>query len=325
MRILTWVKPTWNWMHIWNYFWAVLPIINDAPGNLTFLMLADLHSLTTVHNWQTLEDYKKRVLCEYFAILWENSDIIVFEQSRLYRHVDITWILCSVTPYSLMLRAHAFKDSKTKNIDINMAIFNYPILMAADILNFDTDYVPVWKDQKQHIEFTRDIAQNFNNTYWVDFFKLPEAKISSTLWIIPWTDWRKMSKSYDNHIWIFDPEDEIYRKVMSIVTDTKTLEEPKNPDTCNVFALIKLFASEEKQDEIRKKYLEWNYWYWSAKNELLMLILSYFRDARERYNIYINNFSLIQEKVDRWNQFASRIVMEKYNEIIKLVWLSDIQ
>lgn len=325
MRILTWVKPTWNWMHLWNYFWAIKPIIDESPWNVTFLMLADLHSLTSVHDWKTLENYKKRVLCEYFAILWNNDDIIVFEQSKLYRHTYITWILSSVTPYSLMLRAHAFKDSQAKNSDINMAVFNYPILMAADIINFDTDLVPIWKDQKQHIEFARDIAQNFNNTYGVDFFKLPKDKISADLWVIPWTDWRKMSKSYDNFIWIFDDETTIYRKVMSIVTDTKSLEEAKDPDTCNVFALIKLFASKEKQDEIREKYKKGWYWYGSAKNELLMMILDYFKDARERYSIYLNNFSLIQEKLDRWNQIASKIVMEKYNEIIKLVWLNEIE
>lgn len=284
-------------------------------------MLADLHSLTSVHDWKTLEAYKKRVLCEYFAFLWDNDDIIVFEQSCLERHTDITRILNSVTPYSLMLRAHAFKDSKSKNSDINMAVFNYPILMAADIINFDVDLVPVWKDQKQHIEFARDIAINFNKTYNTEFFKLPEAKISTSLWIIPWIDGRKMSKSYDNFIGIFDDEKTIKKKIMSIVTDDIPLELPKNPDTCNVFALIKLFASKEKQAEIKAKYKVWNYWYWHAKLELLDLVLEYFNDARTRYKAFESDYSLIEKKLEKWNKIAKDIVLEKYKKIVKIVGL----
>lgn len=321
MKILTWIKPTWNGMHIWNYFWAVKPIIEGSKRNTTYLMLADLHSLTSVHDGKVLESYKKRVLCEYFAFLWDNEDIIVFEQSSLERHTDITRILNSVTPYSLMLRAHAFKDSKTKNSDINMAVFNYPILMATDIINFDVDIVPVWKDQKQHIEFARDIAINFNKTYTTDFFKLPEAKISTSLGIIPWIDGRKMSKSYDNFIGIFDDEKDIKKKIMSIVTDDIPLELPKNPDTCNVFALIKLFASKEKQAEIKAKYKAWNYWYGHAKLELLELILEYFKDARIRYKSYENNYSQIEKKLEQGNKIAKEIVLKKYEEIIKIVGL----
>jgi len=199
-------------MHVGNYLWAVKPIIDISAGNKTFLMLADLHSLTSVHDRETLAQNKKNVLMEYFAFLPEDSEIIVFEQSKLARHMDIMWMLTSVTPYSLMLRAHSFKDSQAKNSDINMAVFNYPILMAADIINFDADLVPVWKDQKQHIEFARDIAENFNKTYNREFFKLPSDLISEALWIIPGTDGRKMSKSYDNFIPIFAPEKELEEK-----------------------------------------------------------------------------------------------------------------
>lgn len=321
MKIITWVKPTWNWIHIWNYFWAVKPIIENSVWNTTFLMLADLHSLTSVHNSETLKANKERVLMEYFSLLWDNKDIIVFEQSSLDRHTDIMWIINSVTPYSLMLKAHAFKDSKTKKSDINMAVFNYPILMAADIINFDIDIVPVWKDQKQHIEFTRDIAENFNKIYNIEFFKLPDAKISKDLGIIPGTDWRKMSKSYDNFIWIFDDEKTMKKKVMSIVTDDTPLEEPKNPDTCNVYALIKLFASKEKQAEIKAKYKAWGYGYGHAKLELLDLILEYFKEARNRYKSFENDFSLIEKKLQEWNKIAWEIVLKRYEDIVKIVWL----
>lgn len=320
--ILTWVKPTGNWMHIWNYFGAVKPVIDISVWNKTFLMLADLHSLTSVHDAETLKTNKKNVLMEYFSLLPESSDIIIFEQSKLVWNTDIMWILTSVTPYSLMLRAHSFKDSQAKNSDINMAVFNYPILMTADIINFDADLVPVWKDQKQHIEFARDIAENFNKTYSTEFFKLPWDLISEDLWIIPWTDWRKMSKSYNNFIPIFAPENVLKKKIMSIVTDDLPLEAPKNPDKCNVFALIKLFASKDKQEEIRAKYLAGNYWYWHAKLELLDLILEYFKKPRERYNEFEKDFSLIEKKLQDWNKIANEVISKKHESILKLVWLS---
>ncbi len=319
--ILTWVKPTGNGMHVGNYLWAVKPIIDISAGNKTFLMLADLHSLTSVHDRETLAQNKKNVLMEYFAFLPEDSEIIVFEQSKLARHMDIMWMLTSVTPYSLMLRAHSFKDSQAKNSDINMAVFNYPILMAADIINFDADLVPVWKDQKQHIEFARDIAENFNKTYNTEFFKLPSDLISEDLWIIPGTDGRKMSKSYDNFIPIFAPEKELKKKIMSIVTDDTPLELPKNPDTCNVFALIKLFASNEKQNEVRQKYLAGNYGYGHAKLELLEIILEYFREPREKYFAYQNDYSLIEEKLKVGNKIAWDIITKKYHDIVELVGL----
>ncbi|MGE4444285.1 MAG: tryptophan--tRNA ligase [Candidatus Altimarinota bacterium] len=319
--ILTGVKPTGNGMHVGNYLGAVKPIIDISAGNKTFLMLADLHSLTSVHDRETLAQNKKNVLMEYFAFLPEDSEIIVFEQSKLARHMDIMWMLTSVTPYSLMLRAHSFKDSQAKNSDINMAVFNYPILMAADIINFDADLVPVGKDQKQHIEFARDIAENFNKTYNTEFFKLPSDLISEDLGIIPGTDGRKMSKSYDNFIPIFAPEKELKKKIMSIVTDDTPLELPKNPDTCNVFALIKLFASDEKQNEVRQKYLAGNYGYGHAKLELLEIILEYFREPREKYFAYQNDYSLIEEKLKVGNKIAGDIITKKYHDIVELVGL----
>jgi len=173
-RLLTWVKPTWNWMHLWNYFWMYKPFIELSQDYESFLFLPDLHSLTSVHEAEIMIRNKKRLMIELFSLLPENSEVIIFEQSKRRDINNITWILSSVTPYSLMLRSHAFKDSQAKNSDINMATFNYPILMTSDIIAYDTDLVPVWKDQQQHIEFARDIAENFNKTYNTDFLKLPE-------------------------------------------------------------------------------------------------------------------------------------------------------
>lgn len=308
-------------MHIWNYFWAFKPFLDLAENNESMLFIADYHSLTSVHNWETLQKNKKRMLKEYFALLPENTKIVVFEQSKIKNINDMNWILSSQTPYSLMLRAHTFKDNQAKNSDINMATFNYPILMSADILSYDIDLVPVWKDQKQHLEFARDIAENFNRTYGIDFFKLPEAKIMEETAIIPGIDGRKMSKSYDNHIWIFDDEKTMKKKIMAIVTGSEALEEPKNPDNCNVFALIKLFATEEKQKEIREKYLAWGYGYGHAKLELLDLILKYFEAPRKKFAEFENNFEFIEKKLKFWNGFANKIATEKFEKILKIVWL----
>lgn len=319
--ILTWVKPTWNGMHLGNYLWMFRPFVENAKWKKAFMFIPDFHSLTSVHNKETLEHNKKRLLIEIFSLLPEDTDVIVFEQSKVKNINNISWILSSVTPYSLMLRAHAFKDSQAKNSDINMAVFNYPILMAADIIAYDTDLVPVWKDQKQHLEFTRDIAENFNKNYWVEFFKLPDAHIEEDVWTIPWTDWRKMSKSYDNFIWIFDEEKVLRKKVMSIVTDDKPLEAPKDPETCNIFALIKFFGTKEQQTEIKAKYKAGNYWYWHAKQELLDILLDYFKPARERYKKYEQNYEYLLERLEKWNTIANEIVDKKYKELVKIVGL----
>lgn len=324
-KILTWVKPTGYGMHLGNYlgmFRPFIELLEKIPWEKeSFLFVPDYHSLTSVHNKDTMEKNKKRLLLEIFSLLPQDSHVTVFEQSKI-RHInDITWILSSVTPYSLMLRAHSFKDSQNKNADINMAVFNYPILMAADILSYDIDIVPVGKDQKQHLEFARDIAQNFNHTYSTEIFKLPDAYIQEEVEVIPWIDGRKMSKSYDNFIGVFDDEKTLKKKIMSIQTDDTPLELPKNPDTCNVFALIKFFASPQKQVEIKAKYLGWNYGYGHAKLELLDILLTYFKEARERYAFFEKNFHIIEEKLALWNAKANALADRKYEDLMNVIGL----
>ena len=321
-RILTWVKPTWNGMHLWNYLGMYKPFVEQAKWNEAFLFLPDYHSLTSVHNGEILRRNKHRLAAELFALIPEDMlNFYVFEQSKIKHINDMTWILASVTPYSLMLRAHSFKDSQAKNSDINMAVFNYPILMTADIIGYDTDIVPVGKDQKQHIEFARDIAENFNKTYWVDFFKLPEAHIEESLATIPGIDGRKMSKSYNNFIGIFDDEKTLKKQIMAIVTDDTPLEAPKNPETCNIFALMKFFAPEARLTSISQKYLAWWYGYGHAKLELLDILLTYFGEARKKYQRYIDDYSLVEEKLLIWNILAWKIHNEKHVQLKKIVWL----
>lgn len=320
-RVLSWIKPTGDGMHIWNYFWAFRPLVELSKWTESYLMLADIHSLTSIHTWDVLRKNKRRMIIEYLSLLPDDSNIIIFEQSKTVFHDKAAWCLLNVTPYSLMLRAHSFKDSQNKNSEINMWVFNYPILMASDILLYDIDMVTVWKDQKQHIEFTRDIAGNFNKTYGVDFFKLPEPHIDSDIMTIPWTDGRKMSKSYNNFIGIFDDEKTIKSRIMSITTDDTSLEEPKDPDNCNVFALIQLLASSEKQEEIRKKYLAWGYGYGHAKLELLDIFLDYFKDARYKYDLLQKDDAEVYKRIQNWNNIASEIAKNKYLEMEKIVWL----
>lgn len=287
-------------------------------------MLADLHSLTTVHDGAKLAHYKHSVLLDYFALLPDDlENIFVFEQSKITRLMEIVWILASVTPYSLILRSHAFKDSQTKNSDINMAVFNYSILMAADIIAYDVDIVPVGKDQKQHIEFARDIAEYFNKAYNTDIFKLPEASISKEVGIIPWLDGRKMSKSYNNYIGLFDDEKTLKKKIMSIQTDDTPLEDPKNPDTCNVFSLIQFFATKEKTQEIRKKYLAGNYGYGHAKLELFEILLEYLKPFREKRKKLEQDFSYIESVLEKGNKKANALVDAKYEALMKIIWLAE--
>lgn len=321
MRILTGVKPTWNGMHLGNYLGMYKPFVSKARGNEAFLFLPDFHSLTSVHDGEVMKRNKYRLAAELLALMPEDAPFTIFEQSKMDHINDITWVLSSVTPYSLMLRAHSFKDSQNKNADINMAVFNYPILMAADIIGYDVDIVPVGKDQKQHLEFARDIAGNFNKTYNTELFKLPEPYINEELALIPGLDGRKMSKSYNNFIGVFDDEKLLKKRVMSIVTDDTPLEEPKNPDTCNVFALMKFFASQERLENIREKYLAGGYWYGHAKLELLEILLEYFGPAREKYARYMEDYSLVQEKLDIWNEKANKIHSDKYTELKKIVGL----
>ena len=320
-KIITWIKPTGDWMHIGNYMWAFKPFLEQAEGKKAYIFIADYHSLTSVHDAETLRKNKLRLLKEYFALLPENTQIVVFEQSKIKRINDITWMLNSVTPLSLMLRAHAFKDSQNKNSEINMAVFNYPILMTSDIITYDIDLVPVWKDQIQHMEFARYIAWNFNKTYKTELFKLPDAHVEEQVQKIPWTDGKKMSKSYDNFIWVFDDEKKLKKKIMSIVTWSEWLEDLKDPENCNIFALIKLFANKEKQDEIAAKYRAGWYWYWHAKLELLDIILEYFKEARARFASFENDMSYIEKKLEEWNKIANEMADKKYKQMLKTVGL----
>ena len=299
-KIITGVKTTGASMHLGNLMGAVLPFKEIAKNHDSALFIADLHALTSVKDGQMMRNQSLELAIEYFSIFGLDTETIIFRQSDIKNITKLMWILANVTPYSLMLRAHSFKDAEAKNADINMGTFNYPILMAADILGYGIDAVPVGKDQIQHLEMTRDMARAFNKTYQTDIFIEPEAIVSQEVATLPGIDGRKMSKSYDNFIGVFDDEKTLKKRVMSIVTDSRGVDEKKDPETCNVFALLKVFAQPEKLEEIRAKYLSENigFGYGHAKKELLEILLEYFRPYREAREKLLQNPELVEEKLN---------------------------
>lgn len=299
-KIITGVKPTGASMHLGNLMGAVLPFKEIAKNHDSALFIADLHALTSVKDGKMMRNQSLELAIEYFSIFGLDTETIIFRQSDIKNITKLMWILANVTPYSLMLRAHSFKDAEAKNADINMGTFNYPILMAADILGYGIDAVPVGKDQIQHLEMTRDMARAFNKTYQTDIFIEPEAIVSQEVATLPGIDGRKMSKSYDNFIGIFDDEKTLKKRVMSIVTDSRGVDEKKDPETCNVFALLKVFAQPEKLEEIRAKYLSENigFGYGHAKKELLEILLEYFRPYREAREKLLQHPELVEEKLN---------------------------
>jgi len=227
---------------------------------------------------------------------------------------ELTWYLNCFTPFPMLGNAHSFKDKSDRLADVNAGLFDYPVLMASDILLYDANLVPVGKDQKQHLEMTRDIASSFNHQFG-EVFTIPEALIDDNVMTVPGTDGQKMSKSYGNIIDVFLPEKKLRKNVMQIVTDSTPLEEPKDPDTCNVFAIYQLLASPEQTLEMRKKYEGGNYGYGHAKQELFELLLEQFKEEREKYDYYMNNLGELESQLKKGEEKASVIAGEVLNRV----------
>lgn len=284
MRILTGIQST-GIPHLGNLLGAIFPAIEMGarPGNDAFLFIADLHSFTTIRNAELLRENTYAVAAAWLACGLDIDRVTFYRQSDVPEVTELAWYLSCLTPYPMLANAHSFKDKSSDVSQVNAGLFQYPVLMAADILLYDADVVPVGKDQKQHLEITRDIAGAFNRAYGADCLVIPEARINEALMTIPGTDGRKMSKSYDNTVNIFLPEKQLKKQVMSIVTDSRSLEDPKDPATDNVFQLYKLLAPPEGVQEMERKYLAGQYGYGHAKKELLALLLERFAGERERF------------------------------------------
>lgn len=281
-RILSGVQPSGR-LHIGNYLGAIRQHIEMQKSFECFLFIADLHALTTVRDPELMRQQTYELAVAYLALGLDPQKTVFFKQSDLSEHTELCWIFDCITKMPFLERAHAWKDALAKGKkEATVGLFNYPILMAADILLYQPDMVPVGKDQKQHVEITRDIATNFNQSFG-EAFKLPEPFIKEGVALVPGTDGQKMSKSYGNTIDLFGSDAELKKQVMGIVTDSTPLEDPKDPDKCNVFRIYKLFASKKETETLSSKYKAGGFGYGDAKKALLAKLLEYFADARKKY------------------------------------------
>lgn len=306
-RILTGIQSSGK-PHLGNLLGAIMPAIelSKKEGNESFFFIADLHSLTTIKDGDLRKENTYAVAAAWLACGFDTSKNLFYRQSKVPACTELTWYLSCFVPYPMLANAHSFKDKADRLSDVNAGLFTYPVLMAADILLYDADFVPVGKDQKQHLEMTRDMASSFNHQFG-ETFVLPESLIDDEVMVIPGTDGQKMSKSYGNIIDVFLPEKKLRKNVMQIVTDSTPLEEPKDPDTCNVFALYQLLASDTQIDEMRKKYTGGNYGYGHAKQELFELIVEKFKSEREKYDYFMNNKEELEKELEKGEKKAAEI------------------
>ena len=292
-RVLTGIQSS-GIPHLGNILGAILPALKLAenPDNECLFFIANLHSLTSTKNADLVKENTYATAAAWLAFGFDTDKNILYRQSDVAQVTELTWYLNCVAPYPMLANAHSFKDKASNLSDVNTGLFTYPVLMAADILLYDAEIVPVGKDQKQHLEMTRDIAGSFNHHYG-ETFVIPESKIDESVMTIPGIDGRKMSKSYGNFINIFQDDKPLRKQIMKIVTDTTPMEEPKDPDTCNIFAIYKLLASDEQIKDMRANYEGGSYGYGHAKQALYELILDVFKEPRAKFKMLMDDKVLI--------------------------------
>ena len=318
-RILTGIQSS-GVPHLGNILGAIIPAINMSKKteNESLFFIADLHALTTIKNAEVIKKNTYSTAAAWLAFGFDANKNIFYRQSDVSEVTELMWILNCFTPYPMLANAHSFKDKANALSDVNSGLFTYPVLMAADILLYDANIVPVGKDQLQHLEMTRDIAGSFNHLMGETFI-IPEAKTNESVMIIPGTDGKKMSKSYGNTINIFSEEKLLKKQVMQVVTDSIPLEEPKDPNQCNVFNIYKLLANNQDIQTMENNYRNGNYGYGHAKNALLELILNKFSNERKVYNELMKNTNLIEEKLLEGSEKAQKIASSVLSRVkIKL-------
>ena len=306
-RILTGIQSTGT-PHLGNLLGAIIPAINMAnnPVNESFLFIADLHSLTQIKNEKELRMNTYSTAATWLAFGLDIEKTVFYRQSDVPQATELSWYLSCFFPYQRLTLAHSFKDKADRLEDVNAGLFFYPMLMAADILLYDAEIVPVGKDQLQHLEMTRNVASRFH-AQMGEVFVIPEAKVQEETMLIPGTDGEKMSKSKNNIINIFLEEKRLRKQIMSIQTDSTPLEDPKDPDRCNLFAIYKLLASPEEVDTMRANYKAGGYGYGHAKQALFELILEKFSSERERYMYYMDNLSEVDKALEIGASKASKV------------------
>ena len=308
-KILTGIQSTGT-PHLGNLLGAIIPAIelSNKPENESFLFIADLHSVTQIKDGATLRANTYSTAAAWLACGLNVNKVVFYRQSDVPQTAELAWYLSCFFPYQRLTLAHSFKDKSDRLEDVNAGLFTYPMLMAADILLYDAQFVPVGKDQLQHIEITRDVAARFNHQMG-ETFVLPESYIQEETKYIPGTNGGKMSKSANNIINIFLDDKSLRKQIMSIESDSTPLEAPKNPETCNIFAIYKLLATETQILKMRENYANANanYGYGHAKQELFELIIDKFKIEREKYNYYMNNLSEIDQELFRGADKAAKI------------------
>jgi len=318
-RILTGIQSSGK-PHLGNLLGAIIPAIklSQDPKNESFFFIADLHSLTTIKDAEVRKENVNAVAAAWLAFGFDTDKNLFYRQSMVPQVTELNWYISCYTPFPMLANAHSFKDKSDRLADVNAGLFTYPVLMACDIILYDADIVPVGKDQKQHLEMTRDIASGFNHRYG-DVFVLPEARIDEQIMTIPGTDGQKMSKSYGNTIDIFQTDKKLRKNVMQIITDSTPMEEPKNPDNCNVFNIYKLLASAEQIAEMRKNYEGGNYGYGHAKQALYELIVEKYSKERELYNHYMENIDELHKKLEKGEEEAAEIATKTLKRVRKVL------
>ncbi|MFC5047609.1 tryptophan--tRNA ligase [Aquimarina hainanensis] len=314
-RILTGVQSTGT-PHLGNILGAIMPAIeiSNQPENDSFLFIADMHSLTQIKDAKTLRENTYSTAATWLAFGLDIQKSVFYRQSDIPQVTELSWYLNCFFPYQRLTLAHSFKDKADRLEDVNAGLFTYPMLMAADILLYDAEIVPVGKDQLQHLEITRDVASRIHNKVG-EIFVLPEAQVQKETMYVPGTDGSKMSKSKGNIINLFLPDKKLRKQIMAIETDSLPLEAPKDPDTCNVFSLYKLLGSPAEIAEMRNNYTGGNYGYGHAKQALYELLITKFEQPRERYDYYMNNLNEIDEALEIGAKKATKIANEVLNRV----------
>lgn len=319
-RLLSGIQPSGT-IHIGNYFGAMKQFVDLQDQYESFIFIADLHAITTIQDKEVLSNNILNVAMDYLACGLDPEKVCLFRQSDIPEVTELTWYFNCITTMPFLERATSYKDANQKAKDVTVGLFDYPMLMASDILIHDAQVVPVGADQKQHVEYARDTAQKFNNIFG-ETFTLPEALIIKEVSIVPGIDGRKMSKSYKNTIPLFGTDEEIKKAVMGIVTDSKTPEESKDPEACNIFALHKLFLKNDVLEELKQRYLKGGLGYKESKDMLLHEIISFISPMREKRKFYEDNPKEVIKILEKGAIKVKESTQKKINFIRNVVGLN---
>jgi len=321
LRVLSGIQPSGR-LHIGNYFGAMRQHLHLQAENDCFYFIADYHAMTASPMPDQLRQYCLDVAADYLALDLDTEKTVFWRQSDVPEVTELAWILSCVTPMGLLQRCTSYKDKVAQGLSPNHGLFAYPVLQAADILAFNSDIVPVGADQKQHIEVTRDIAIRFNNTYG-EILVVPREHILEAVAVVPGINGQKMSKSYDNTLEIFEPENKLKKKVMRIVTDSTPVEDAKDPEKCNVFALLKLVASEDELAEWENKYRAGGVGYGTVKKRLAELLIEYFKPYRQKRAELEENRDFVETILTTGAEKAHTVARQTLNKVRKAVGLGD--